>query len=313
MKPDVLVVVPLRPDQQSQLEDAYTLHRYDLAEDKDAFLDEVGDKIVAAVASGGRSLQRPQIEKLPNLKIIASSGVGYDSTDVAACNEKGIKLTNTPDVLTDDVADLALGLVLAIRRELVKGDAYVRSGAWGRDGMMGLTRSMRGKKVGIAGFGRIGKAIAARLAPLGVEMAYNGRHEQSGVDYPYMSDLVAMAKWSDMLIAVMPGGPATQGIINTQVLEALGPEGTFINVARGSVVDEDALIACLKDGRLGSAALDVYLNEPNPNPAFTELTNIVLHPHHASATVETRGAMSQLVVDNLAAHFAGKPLLTAVN
>ena len=313
MKPDVLVLFSLRPDQQKELEAGFTLHRYDLAEDKAAFVDEVGEKIVAAVASGGKGLVREQIEKMPNLKIIASNGVGYDATDVVACSERGIKVTNTPDVLNDDVADMALGLFLAVRRELVKGDAHVRSGAWGRDGAMPLTRSVRGKKVGIVGLGRIGKAIAARLEPMGVELAYHGRHEQEGVAYQYKADLVEMAQWADVLIAVIPGGPATEGVISEAVLEALGPEGSLINVARGSVVDEEALIACLKDGRLGSAGLDVFLNEPNPNPAFADIPNVVLHPHHASGTIETRDAMSQLVLDNLKAYFAGKPLLTPVN
>ncbi|WP_319410982.1 2-hydroxyacid dehydrogenase [uncultured Cohaesibacter sp.] len=313
MKPDVLVIVPLRPDQQEQLEATYSLHRYDQADDKEAFLDQIGDKILAAVTNGGRGITRAQLDKLPNLKIVSSSGVGYDAIDVEACSEKGIKVTNTPDVLTDDVADMAVALFLAVRRDLVRGDAHVRSGAWGKDGPYPLTRSIRSKKVGIAGLGRIGKAIAARLEPMGVELAYHGRRQQADVAYHYMADLEAMAKWADVLIAAMPGGADTEGMISANVLEALGPQGSFINIARGSVVDEAALIACLKDGRLGSAGLDVFVNEPNPDVAFAAIPNAVLHPHNASGTVETRGAMSQLVVDNLKAHFAGQPLLTPVN
>ena len=313
MKPDVLVIVPLRPNQQEQLEATYTLHRYDLAEDKNAFLAEVGDKIVAVVTNGGHGLTRAQLEFLPNLKITSSSGVGYDAIDVEACSEQGVKVTNTPDVLTDDVADMALALFLAVRRDLVRGDAYIRTGAWGRDGAFPLTHSIKAKKVGIAGLGRIGKAIAARLEPMGVEIAYHGRHQQADVAYSYMADLIAMAEWADILIAAMPGGAATEGMISEAVLEALGPDGSFINIARGSVVDEAALIACLKDGRLGSAGLDVFLNEPEPSTAFAAIPNVVLHPHNASGTVETRGAMSQLVLDNLAAYFAGKPLVTPVN
>ena len=313
MKPDVLVLVPLRPDQQAQLESSYTIHRLDQADDKAALLAAVSDKILAVVTNGGRGISRAEIEKLPNLKIVSSSGVGYDAIDVEACSEHGVKVTNTPDVLTDDVADMAVALFLAVRRELIKGDAYVRDGSWVNKGAMPLTRSIRGKKVGIAGLGRIGKAIAARLEPMGVELAYNGRHEQSDVAYHYMGDIVAMAAWADVLIAAMPGGASTEGMISRAVLEALGPEGSFINIARGSVVDEAAFIDCLKAGRLGSAGLDVFLNEPKSDPAFNSLPNVVLHPHNASGTIETRGAMSQLVVDNLAAHFAGKPLLTPVN
>jgi len=221
-------------------------------------------------------------------------------------------VTNTPDVLTDDVADLAIGLMIAVRRNLIAGDAYVRSGDWGRKGMMPLNSALKGKRLGIAGLGRIGAAIAQRAEPMGLEIGYSARRRRD-VAFHYVPDVRALAAWADILIVVVPGGAETEGLIDRAVLEALGPKGTLINVARGSVVDEPALIEALRSGKLGSAGLDVYLNEPNPDPAFAGLPNVVLHPHHASGTVETRDAMAQLVVDNLAAFFAGKPLLTPVN
>ncbi|WP_316861378.1 2-hydroxyacid dehydrogenase [uncultured Cohaesibacter sp.] len=313
MKPAILSIAPLVPDCQKQLEATYDVHRYDLSEDKDGLVASIGEQIKAVVTNGGRGIARDLIERLPNLGVVTSSGVGYDPIDVTACNERSIKVTNTPDVLTDDVADLTIALLLATRRNLIVGDAYVRNGKWGEKGPFTLTSSIKGKRIGIAGLGRIGRAIASRLEPMKPELGYWGRNPQSGIDYHYESDLLALAEWSDILIASMPGGAATQGVVSEKVLEAIGPKGSFINIARGSVVDEKALIATLGDGRLGSAGLDVFLNEPNPDPAFRALGNVVLHPHNASGTMETRGAMSQLVLDNLAAHFAGKPLITPVN
>lgn len=313
LKPDILVICSILPDQMAQLEETYTLHRYDEAADPDAFLAEVGDRITGAVTSGGVGLKREQIEKMPNLKIAALSSVGYDSIDIKACNDHGVTVTNTPDVLTDDVADLAIGLLISVRRNFINGDAYVRSGDWGKKGMFPLQSTIRGKKLGVAGLGRIGKAIADRAISMGMEVGYYSRNQRTDVDFHYAKSLLELAEWSDVVVAAMPGGAETAGMVSEAVLEAIGPKGSFINIARGSVVDEAALIATLKDGRLGSAGLDVFLNEPNPDPAFASLENVVLHPHHASGTVETRSAMSQLVVDNLAAYYAGAPLLTPVN
>lgn len=312
MSQDVVVLCPVYPKQMAMLEKAYRLHRYDLAADKAVLLSQVGPLCTAAVTNGHFLMDRELVAGLPALKIVACSSVGYDMIDVSALHERGIHFTNTPDVLTDDVADLAILLMLASRRKLLQGDRYVRSGDWGRMGMMALTSRTAKSRVGIVGLGRIGKAIARRCAAMEQEIGYFSRSEKSASGLRYFADLVDLAQWAEILIAVMPGGPETKGMISREVLQALGPQGTFINVSRGTVVDEAALIDALQSGRLGAAGLDVYLNEPNPDPAFGKLDNVVLYPHHASGTVETRDAMMQLVVDNLAAYYSGKPLLTPV-
>ena len=312
-KPDLLVIWPNRPDQMAQLAQSYRLHRLDEADDPEALLAEVGPRVTAAATTGGKGLDRALLAKLPALEIVASSGVGYDTIDVAACTERGVKVTNTPDVLTDDVADLAIGLLIAVRRGLIEGDALVRSGNWPGSGGMGLKSAIAGKRLGIAGLGRIGQAIAKRAMPMGLEIAYFGRSERPDQPYRFVPDLVELAEWSDILMVATAGGEGTRALVDAPVLRALGPQGSLINIARGSVIDEPALIAALRDKELGSAGLDVFVNEPNVDPGFAALDNVVLHPHHASGTVETRDAMAQLVVDNLAAHFAGRPLLTPVN
>jgi len=313
MKPDLLVAYPTRPRQMAQLEAAYTLHRLDLATDKAAMLAEVGPRCTAMLCNGHVTVDEAFLAQVPNLKIAVSSSVGYDTMDVPAMTRAGVRLTNTPDVLTDDVADTALMLLLAARRRLVAGDAHVRSGEWGRSGPIPLTQSTAGKHVGIVGLGRIGSATAKRCEALGLVVGYFGRSEKPGIGYRYFSDVVALAEWSDILITATSGGAGTRAIVSAAALEALGPEGSFINIARGSVVDEPALIAALTEGRLGTAGLDVFENEPHPDQAFRDLENVVLYPHHASGTEETRDKMAQLVVDNLAAHFAGRALLTPVN
>jgi len=313
MKADILLIWPNRPEQMAALDAAYTMHRFDLAPDPQALLAEVSDRIAAVVTTGGRGLNADMIKQLPNLKIVASSGVGYDSIDIAACTKRGIVVTNTPDVLTDDVADTATMLLLGARRQLVQADRYVRSGDWGRKGSYPLLSSMRGKRLGIVGLGRIGQAIASRAAPMGLEIAYTGRTRKPASEYRFEPDLKDLASWSDILVVATSGGEDTRRLIGADIISALGPQGTLINIARGSVVDEDAMIAALKSGDLGSAGLDVYWNEPNINPELWQLENAVLYPHHASGTIETRGAMAQLVVDNLAAFFQGQPLLTPVN
>jgi lactate dehydrogenase-like 2-hydroxyacid dehydrogenase len=312
-KPDILVVWTTRPTKLAEIEGEFQLHRYDHADDPAALLAEVGPRIRGVATTGGKGLTRSMIERMPNLEIVASSGVGYDKIDVDACTEHGIVVTNTPDVLTDDVADTAMGLIISARRNVVAGDAYVRSGAWGREGPLPLTSALRGKRVGIVGLGRIGGAIARRCEPFGVEIGYTARRERDGVDYRCLPSVQALAEWSDILVVAVPGGDDTDGLIDAEVLDALGPEGTLINIARGSVVDEPALVEALRSGGLGSAGLDVFRNEPTPDPALTSLPNVVLYPHHASGTVETRDAMAALVNDNLRAFFAGRPALTPVN
>ena len=310
-KPDVLVMATNTANLVPWLEAEYSLHRYDLSEDPDALLDEVGERITAVVTTGAKGFSEAQLDKLPRVGIVASSGVGYDPIDIEACSSRGVVVTNTPDVLTDDVADLAIGLMIATRRNMIFGDAYVRSGDWGRLGMMGLTSSLKGKRLGIVGLGRIGSAIVRRAEPMGLEIGYCTRTRRDNA-YRYESDVEALAAWSDILIVAIPGARETQHMIDRAVIDAVGPDGTLINISRGSFVDEPVLISALRSGALGSAGLDVYLNEPNPNPSFNDLSNVVLYPHHASGTVETRNAMAQLVMDNLAAFFAGRPPVTPV-
>lgn len=315
MKPDVLVAYPLRPRQMEMLEKTYTVHRLDLlkGEAREAMLAKVGPRCTAMVVNGHVAIDDAFLARLPALKIAACSSAGFDQMDVAAMTRRGITLTNTSDVLLNDVADMALLLMLAARRRLVVGDRYVRSGDWGRKGMMPLTTSTSGKKAGIVGLGRIGLAIARRCEALGLTIGYFGRSKKAGNDYAYFDDPVKLAAWADILIVATPGGAETEKLISADVLDALGPEGSLVNISRGTVVDEPALIRALQEGRIASAGLDVYLNEPNPDPAFAALDNVVLYPHHASGTEETRDRMAQLVIDNLAAFFAGKPLLTPVN
>lgn len=315
MKPDVLVLYPTLAPQLAVLDATYTLHRYDLADaaGREALLDGPGQRCQAIVTNGHADLPRALIERLPALKVVACSSAGYETIDVDALTERGIKLTNTSDALADDVADMAMLLLMASRRSLIAAHQYVVSGDWGRKGMFPLQSSLKGKKLGIVGMGKIGQAIAPRAAAMGLEVAYYSRTERPGLGLTFQPDLLALAHWADALIVIVAGGAGTLNLIDDKVIRALGPQGTLVNVSRGTVVDEGALIAALKDGGLGAAALDVFWNEPNPDPALVSLPNVTLFPHHASGTVESRNAMAQLVVDNLAAFYAGRPLVTPVN
>jgi lactate dehydrogenase-like 2-hydroxyacid dehydrogenase len=301
---------PMRPLVEIALAPHVTLHRYWDAPDKDALLTAIGPRIrgiVAFVASVPRDL----MERLPALEIVASAAVGYDGVDVKAAAERGVVVTNTPDVLTDEVADLALGLLLATVREIPRAEKHVRDGSWSKSHYP-LTATLRGRKVGIVGLGRIGRAIAKRIEGFGVPVSYHGRRQQTDAAYPYFASLIEMAKAVDVLIAVTPGGAETRHLIGEEVLEALGPNGIFVNVARGSVVDEQALIQALKNRTILAAGLDVFENEPHVPPELIALENAVLLPHVASASARTRDAMAQLAVDNLLAWLSGKPPLTPV-
>ncbi len=315
MKPDVLVISPPLPPQLAMLQQRYSLHRYDLADEagKAVMLAQIGPRCRAVVTNGHVDLTRGMIAQMPGLRVVACASAGFETIDVAALTERGIVLTNTSDALFDDVADAALMLMLALRRGLVAAHGYVVSGDWGRQGMFPLQSALRGKKLGIVGMGRIGQAILTRAQAVGLECAYFSRGAKPQVKVPFQPDLLALAEWADILVVIVAGGAGTKNLIDALILRALGPQGTLINVSRGSVVDEVALIAALRDGGLGSAGLDVFWNEPSPDPALTGLPNVTLYPHHASGTVETRAAMAQLVVDNLAAFYAGQPLLTPVN
>jgi hydroxypyruvate reductase len=271
------------------------------------------DEIGALVVSGGVMLDPALVERLPKLKLIAVHGVGYDGVDVAHATARGVAVTNTPDVLTEDVADLALGLVLSVLRQIPATERFLRDGEWAKGGRSPLTRRVTGLRYGVLGLGRIGRAIAARLQPFAGEVAYHSRRPVEGVTYRYAADAVALAASVDVLVVATPGGAETRGLVDAAVLEALGPDGVLINIARGEVVDQPALITALERGRLGAAGLDVFDGEPAVPQALLDHPRCVLTPHVGSATVEARTAMADLVVANLKAGLAGEPLLTPVS
>ncbi|MFZ3324254.1 MAG: 2-hydroxyacid dehydrogenase [Usitatibacter sp.] len=312
MKPDLLMVGAMFKPTQAVLESSYTVHKLWEAKDRDAFLASVADKITAVASTGTKGIDDATMGKLPKLKVVSHFGVGVDSVDVDAATRRGVKVTNTPDVLTEDVADIALVLMLSAIRRVPQGDRYVREGKWLK-GPMALTQTVQGKTVGIVGLGRIGKAIAKRCEAFNLKVAYTGRNKRAGVSYPYYPDALSLAREVDILIVAAPGGAETRGLVNQAVLEALGPEGAVVNIARGSVIDEPAMIQALATGKLGAAGLDVFDKEPSVPAELLALDNVVVQPHVGSATVATRTAMGQLVIDNLAAFFAGKPLVTPVN
>ena len=259
-----------------------------------------------------RGADRALIAALPKLEVISVFGVGTDAVDLAAARERSIPVSNTPDILTDEVADLAIGLMLASARQILFADRYVRDGSWASKGPIPLGRSVGGKTMGVLGLGGIGRAIADRGAAFRMRVIYNGPRRKPDAPYEYVADLIELARQSDYLMVACKGGPDTHHLVSAAVIAALGPKGTLVNVARGSVVDEPALVAALAEGRLGHAALDVFESEPVPSPAVLQLPNVIVQPHQGSATLETRTAIGQLMIDNLSAHFAGRPLLTPV-
>ncbi len=311
MKPEILQISPMIAHVENAFNNVYVVHRYWEADDKETLLREAGDRI-RAVATNGHAGCAPEImAALPNLEIIASYGVGYDAIDIPACKARDIRVTNTPDVLNDAMAEITLGLMIALCRRIPQADAFTRAGRW-LDGNYPLTGELTGAKVGILGLGRIGKEIARRCQAFKMQVVYHGRGEQPFEPYPYYADLEAMAQAVDWLVVIAPGTPETKGIVSRRVMEALGPNGNLVSVARGSLIDETAMVELLQSGTLGGAALDVFEDEPRVPEALFKLDNVVLSPHQGSATHKTRGAMGDLVVSNLAAHFAGDPLLTPV-
>jgi lactate dehydrogenase-like 2-hydroxyacid dehydrogenase len=287
------------------------LHRLWLEPNPDLWLAEWAPRVRAIALGGHLRADEAYMRRYPSLEIISSFGVGYDHIDAKAASRCGVIVTNTPGVLDDEVADTALGLMLMAVRQLPQAERYLRAGLW-LNGAFPLTPSLRGRTVGIIGLGRIGKAIATRITGFGLEVVYHGRNPQAGVAYRYYPSLVDMAKAADILIVVAPGGPSTRHIVNAEVLEALGPNGVLINIARGSLVDETALIEALRSGKILAAGLDVYENEPNVPAELIALPNAVLLPHVGSASVKTRRAMAECVVGNLFAWADGKPPLTPV-
>jgi lactate dehydrogenase-like 2-hydroxyacid dehydrogenase len=309
-RPDVLVVAKLWPPMMESLRGAFRVHDRIHETDPAAFA-AVAPRIRAISGSGESKVTRELMAQLPALEMISIFGVGYDGVDVAAARERGIPVTNTPDVLNDEVADLAIGLVLSIARRLPQADRYVREGKW-LSGPMPLTRKVSGARLGIVGLGRIGNAIAKRAEAFGMTIAYTSRNARPESPYRYYPSAEALAAAVDFLVVITPGGAGTRKLIDAKVLKALGKNGYLINVARGSVVDEAALIEALQNGTIAGAGLDVFENEPNVPAALAALDNVVLTPHVGSATWETRRAMGDLAFGNLVAHFAGKPLLSPV-
>jgi lactate dehydrogenase-like 2-hydroxyacid dehydrogenase len=299
------------PPTLAKLDEAYTTHKLFQSKDRDALLASVADRVTAVASSNSGGIDGATIAKLPKLKVIAHFGVGYDTVDIDTARARKVAVTNTPDVLTEEVADLAMALLLATVRRVPQGDRHVREGKWLK-GAMALTESVQGKTLGIIGAGRIGRAIAKRAEAFNLKIAYQGPNRKAELPYAYFADPVALARESDVLMVACPGGEATRGLVNRAVIEALGPRGFIVNIARGSVVDEPALIEALQQNRIAGAGLDVFADEPRVPEAFMSMENVVLQPHVASATHPTRAAMGQLVLDNLAAHFAGKPLVTPV-
>ncbi len=310
-KPDVLLLKPVAPELTAALAETLTLHKLDETSDPKKLLAEVGARIRGVSAGGGSKVDAALYDSLPRLEIVSNFGVGYDSIDAVEAGRRGIVVTNTPDVLNDEVADLAVGLLLATIRQIPQTDRFLRAGHW-KNGEHPLTATLRGRTIGILGLGRIGRAIARRLEGFDVAIAYHGRRRQDDVTYTYFADLVEMARAVDVLIVVAPAGPATRHLVGAAVLEALGPRGVLVNVARGSLVDEEALIAALQSGTIHSAGLDVFAEEPNVPASLTALDHVVLLPHVGSASVHTRGRMGALMADNLISWFAGKGPLTPV-
>ncbi len=280
-------------------------------DDLDGVLAAHGAVICGVATKGKLRVDGALMDRMPKLEIIANFGVGYDTVDAAAAAARGIIVTNTPDVLNEEVADLALGLLLATVREMPQADRFVRAGQW-LTGAFPLSATLRDRSVGIVGMGRIGQAIAKRIAAFGLPIVYHTRRPQADVPYTHYPDLVAMAQAVDTLVVIVPGGATTRNLINADVLAALGPRGILINVARGTVVDEPALLRALQDRTIHAAGLDVFVDEPRVPEALLGLDNVVLLPHVGSATHHTRDAMGQLVVDNLISWFAGKGPVTPV-
>lgn len=312
MKPEILMVAPMMSQFTVALERDYVVHRLWETTDRDSLLEKVSPNVRAVATNGAKGASGALIDALPNLEIIVSYGVGVDAIDLSLAKKRGIPITTTPDVLTEDVADMALALLLATARRIVLGDQYVRTGQWAATGEMGLTHRVHGKPIGILGLGRVGKALAKRLEALNMKISFANRNKLE-VPYVRYTDLVKMAGDVDFLVITAAGGDTTRKIVGRPVLEALGPNGILINVSRGSIVDEEALVRALKEGKLGGAGLDVFATEPNVPEELRSMPNVVLQPHHASGTIETRLAMGDLVIRNLEAHFAGKPLLTPLN
>jgi lactate dehydrogenase-like 2-hydroxyacid dehydrogenase len=307
MSKDIMLVSSVPTFMMNDLQQEYVLHDHAHILDPEAFT-----KVTAFVGVGSTAkVDRKLLAMFPNVKMISIFGVGYDGVDVAAVKERGIQVTHTPDVLTDDVADLAMGLILSIGRRIPQSDKFVRNGDWVSEPFT-MTHKVTGTRLGVVGFGRIGQAIAKRAAAFDMSIAYTGRRAKTNAPYRFYASASELAANSDYLVVAVPGGDDTKNMINAQVLKALGPKGIVVNIARGSVIDQTALIQSLKDKSIAGAGLDVFWDEPNIDPQFFKLQNVVLTPHNGSNTHETRRAMADLALANLKAFFDERPLLTLI-
>jgi lactate dehydrogenase-like 2-hydroxyacid dehydrogenase len=311
-KREVILVGPLKPVVVKGLDAICTVHRAAETKDRDAFFKAHADVRAIACSDTAYGIPGTLMAHFPKLEIVSSFGVGYDHMDVKYASTHNVVLTNTPNVLTEEVADTALGLLLSTVRELPQAERFVRVGEWLERGYPLTKATLRNRTVGIVGMGAIGQAIARRLDAFGVPVVYHTRKPRRDVNYLHCPNLIEMARTVDILMIIVPGGPGTANLINAEVLDALGPDGILINMARGSVVDEPALIKALQEKRIMAAGLDVFAKEPNVPAELIAMDNVVLFPHLGSASVYTREKMDQLVVDNIAAWAAGKPPLTPV-
>ncbi|MEO1308439.1 MAG: 2-hydroxyacid dehydrogenase [Pseudomonadota bacterium] len=312
-KPVILQVGPYPDWDQEPIDAQFNTRKLFEAGDQTTFLSDHGGDVRAIATRGELGASREMIEACPNLELISVYGVGYDAVDLAACKERGIRVTNTPDVLTQDVADLGIAMMLCLSRGMVGAEAWVRDGRWAANGLYPLQRRVFGKSASILGLGRIGFEVGKRLAGFDMDIAYSDLTAKDyAPDWSFVADPVELARRCDFLFVTLAASAETRHIVGPDVLDALGPQGMLINISRASNIDEDALIAALSERRLGAAALDVFEGEPALDPRFLDLDNVLLQPHHASGTIETRQAMGQLLRDNLSAHFAGQPLPTPV-
>jgi lactate dehydrogenase-like 2-hydroxyacid dehydrogenase len=312
-KIDLLVHGPNKPIVDNGFSDQFVLHHFETTHDLERLRPEVAARVRGmAITYNTVRGDAKTLARFPKLEIVSAFGVGYDHVDAAYARDHNIMVTNTPDVLTEEVADIAMGLLISTLREFIKADRYLRSGLWQTQQFPLSVGSLRDRKVGMVGMGRIGQAIARRLDASKVPVVYHSRKPADGVSHKHYPDLIEMAKAVDTLVVIVPGGAGTAKMVNAEVMKALGPRGVIINVARGTVVDEQALIAALKSGTILAAGLDVFEKEPNVPDELRAMQNVVLLPHIGSASVVTRNAMDQLVVDNLKTWFAGKPPLTPV-
>ena len=312
-KPVVLQVGPYPDWDQEHLDQHFDMRQLFKADDPAAFLAEHGQSVRAIATRGELRADAAMIAACPACEVISVYGVGFDAVDLEAASAQNIRVTNTPDVLTGDVADLGVAMMLCLSRGMVGAEGWVRDGAWASEGLYPLKRRVFGRKAGILGMGRIGFEVGQRLQGFGMDIAYSDlKPREDLADWTFMASAKELAHHADFLFVTLAATAKTRHIVDQEIIEAVGPEGMIINISRASNIDEEALIEALSSGRLGSAALDVFEGEPDLDPRFLELDNVLLQPHHASGTVETRKAMGQLVRDNLTAHFAGQPLLTPV-